>query len=124
MQSWKFTIKPDSEMGFDAFHKCKELGIVGIGWSHGYEQEQPKDYSHAKELIRKFWGGGDTINEVETLFFRIRPGDHLWMHRDGFYYLCIAGTKQYLAREICEVSGSTTWGTPLRQSGLRFLTNW
>lgn len=24
------------------------------------------------------------------------------MHRDGIYYLCIAGTKQYLAREICE----------------------
>jgi hypothetical protein len=102
MQSWKFTIIPDSETSFDAFKKCKELGIVGIGWSHGYEQEQPRDYSHAKELMRGHWKTDTIAPEVETLFSRIQPDDHIAMHRDGFYYLCIAGTKHYFAREICE----------------------
>ncbi len=102
MQSWKFTIRPDSETGFDAFQKCKDLGIVGVGWSHGYEQEQPMDYSHAKELMRDHWKTDAIAREIERLFFDIKPGDHLWMHRNGFYYLCIAGTKHYFAREICE----------------------
>lgn len=102
MQSWKFTIRPDSETGFDAFYKCKELGIVGIGWSHGYEQEQPRDYSHAKDLMRNHWKTDTIAREIDKLFSDMKPGDHLWMHRDGFYYLCIAGQKHYLAREICE----------------------
>jgi hypothetical protein len=72
-----------------------------VGWSKAYEKEQPKDYSHAKELIKDFYKK-DTINEIDKLFSQIEPGDHLWMHRDGFYYLCIAGTKRYFAREICE----------------------
>ena len=55
MQTWKFSIKPDSDKGFDPFLKCKELGMVGIGWSHGYEERQPKDFEDAKELIKKEW---------------------------------------------------------------------
>lgn len=100
MQSWKFTIKPDSEEGFDSFLKCKELGIVGIGWHHGYKEEQPRDHVHAKELRSKIWG--HDIAPVETLFSKIQPGDHLWTHRDGVYYLCIAGARHFLARDICE----------------------
>lgn len=101
MQTWKFSIKPDSDDGFDAFAKCKELGLVGIGWSHGYEEHQPSDYEEAKVLIKKQWGKSE-INEIKKLFFEIQPGDHLWMQKDGHYYLCIAGAKKYIGREICE----------------------
>ncbi len=100
MQTWKFSIKPESQVGFDPFEKCKELGIVGVGWSRGYEDEQPRDYEHAKEMIKKVWGT-ERIKEIEKLFFKIKPGDHLWMHKDGHYYLCVAGSKRYLGREIC-----------------------
>lgn len=101
MQTWKFSIKPDSDAGFDAFAKCKELKLVGIGWSHGYEERQPRDYEEAKELIKKKWGTSE-INEIKKLFSEIQPGDHLWMQKHGHYYLCVAGEKKYIGREICE----------------------
>ncbi|MCI5165168.1 MAG: hypothetical protein D3903_03540 [Candidatus Electrothrix sp. GM3_4] len=102
MQTWKFTIKPDSDNGFDSFLKCKELGLVGIGWSHGYEEQQPKNFDAAKELIKKEWGGSNIPYQINKLFHEIKPGDHLWMQKKGHYYLCIAGIKKYIAREICD----------------------
>lgn len=97
MQTWKFSIKPDSRPGFDAFNKCKELGVVGIGWSHVYEKDQPKDYEQAKEI----WDIGQN-REINKLFFEIQDGDHLWIHKNGHYYLCVAGNVRYIAREICD----------------------
>lgn len=102
MQTWKFSIKPDSDEGFDPFLKCKELGMVGIGWSHGYEEKQPKDFEDAKEFIKKKWNTSDIPKPIYTLFDEIKAGDHLWMQKYGRYYLCIAGEKKYIAREICE----------------------
>ncbi|WP_291321470.1 hypothetical protein [Desulfonatronospira sp.] len=102
MQTWKFSIKPDSDEGFDPFLKCKALGMVGIGWSHGYEEKQPKDFEEAKELIKKEWDTSDIPKQIYKLFDEIKPGDHLWMQKYGHYYLCIAGKKKYIAREICE----------------------
>lgn len=96
-ETWKFTIKPDTDL--DAFAKCKELGIVGIGWSHGYEEITPKSYEEAQSITTKFWN--NQINELHKLFEEIKPGDHLWMHKNGHYYLCIAGSKRYFASQIC-----------------------
>jgi hypothetical protein len=101
MQTWKFSIKPDSDKGFDPFLKCRELGLVGIGWSHGYEERQPKDYEEAKDLIKKQWGAAE-ISQIHKLFYEIMPGDHLWMQKYGHYYLCVAGAKKFIGREICE----------------------
>lgn len=101
MQTWKFTIKPGSDDGYDPFQKCKELGLVGIGWSHGYENQQPDNYEEAKNLIKSKWGKSE-IKEVKKLFFGIKAGDHLWLQKKGHYYLCVAGSKQYLGRNICE----------------------
>ena len=102
MQTWKFSIKPDSDKGFDPFLKCKELGLVGIGWSHGYEEQQPKDFDEAKELIKKKWDSSDIPYQIYKLFYDIKIGDHLWMQKYGHYYLCVAGAKKYIAREICD----------------------
>lgn len=102
MQTWKFSIKPDSDKGFDPFVKCKELGIVGIGWSHGYEKKQPKNFEEAKVLIKQKWNTPDIPKQIHKLFDEIKPGDHLWMQKYGHYYLCIAGNEKYIAREICE----------------------
>lgn len=102
MVTWKFSIKPDSKPGFDAFQKCMELSLVGIGWSHGYEKEQPKDFEHAKKLLKKQWPNDGIAKEIIKLFFEIKPGDHLWLHKNGFYYLCIPGSKKFIAREICK----------------------
>ncbi len=101
MQTWKFSIKPDSDKDFDPFQKCKDLGLVGIGWSHGYEKQQPKDFEEAKVFINKQWGTPD-IPQIKKLFYDIKPGDHLWMQKKGHYYLCVAGAKKYLGREICK----------------------
>jgi hypothetical protein len=43
MQAWKFSIKPDCEPHLDPFRKCKDLGLLGLGWAGAYEQEQPAD---------------------------------------------------------------------------------
>ena len=86
MQTWKFSIKPASDEGFDPFLKCKELGLVGIGWSHGYEQQQPKDFDEAQELIKKEWDVPDIPYQINTLFDEIKPGDHLWLRKNGHYY--------------------------------------
>ncbi|MEH8130040.1 hypothetical protein Q7I35_00050 [Aeromonas allosaccharophila] len=102
MQTWKFSIKPESDEGYDPFIKCKELGMVGIGWSHGYENEQPKNFDEAQLLIKDTWNITDIPRPIQILFDEIKPGDHLWMQRNGHYYLCIAGDKKYIAREICE----------------------
>jgi hypothetical protein len=101
MNTWKFSIKPDSKPGFNAFKKCKELNIVGIGWSEAYKNEQPKDYEHAKILLLKQWPKG-IAPEINKLFVEIQPGDHLWLHKDGIYYLCVPGRKKLIAREICD----------------------
>lgn len=96
-QTWKFSIKPDTSK--DAFEKCKELGIVGIGWSHCYENKQPKDYEDAKSVTKDYWK--KDIKELRTIFEEIKPSDHLWMHKNGHYYLCVAGDKRLFARDIC-----------------------
>ena len=102
MQTWKFSIKPDSDNGFDPFLKCRELGLAGIGWSLGYEEQQPKDFDEAKELIKKHWETSEIPQQINTLFYDIKPGDHLWMQKYGHYHLCVAGEKKYIAREICD----------------------
>ena len=101
MKTWKFSIKPDHDKGYDPFLKCKDLGIVGIGWSHGYEEQQPKDIDDAKLLIKKQWGTSD-IPQIDKLFYEIEPGDHLWMQKYGHYFLCIARQRKLIGREICD----------------------
>lgn len=96
-QTWKFSIKPDTSK--DAFEKCKELGIVGIGWSHGYENKQPKDYEEAKSITKDYWK--KDIRELRKIYEEIKSGDHLWMHKNGHYYLCVAGDERLFARDIC-----------------------
>ena len=98
MQTWKFSIKPEG-ISKDAFEKCKELGFVGIGWSQCYEDKQPKDYEEAKSITNAYWN--EDIKELRTLYEKIKLGDHLWLHKNGHYYLCIAGDKQLFARDIC-----------------------
>jgi len=98
LQTWKFSIKPDTEL--DAFSKCKELGIVALGWSHGYKDKAAFSYEDAQMITTEFWS--QKISELQKLYEEIKPGDHLWMHKHGHYYLCIAGSKRYFGNQICE----------------------
>lgn len=98
IQTWKFSIKPETDL--DAFEKCRELGIVGVGWSHCYEDKQPENYEEAKQIADQYWEY--KVDGLRKLFDEINPGDHLWMHKNGHYYLCIAGSKRLFARDICE----------------------
>lgn len=100
LQTWKFSIKPEAQPGFDPFIKCKELGIVGLGWSDAYKDKQADCFESADLITTEHWKG--KIPQLGKLFEEIHAGDHLWMHNHGHYYLCIAGSKRYFGSQICE----------------------
>ncbi len=84
MNTWKLSINTGAIK--DAFYKCKEKSLVGIGWSEAYEKQQPKDESDAERLIMIRWGEIPSV--LKRFMKEILKGDHIWLHKDGVYYLC------------------------------------
>ena len=60
MNTWKLTIKPDSNKGKDPFKICYENNLIGIGWHHAYpEDKKVNGLDHARNLImnHEYWKG-------------------------------------------------------------------
>jgi len=89
MNTWKFTIKPDSEKHFNAFDFCKKSSCIGLGWSGAYIQETPSNFDEARALLHNKYG--KTPYQVKHLIQSVKENDHLWIHKNGKYYLCVAG---------------------------------
>ena len=88
MTTWKFSIKPESQPGRDAFKKCREKSLLGIGWHHAYaEIKHPANLEEAKELVERYWKEKWPGN-LRRLLEEVKAGDHVWLHQDGKYYLC------------------------------------
>ncbi len=90
MNTWKFTIKPQSERGYSAYEFCKENSYLGVGWSKAYEKplSSPNNLKDAKKLVKnkyKKWP-----YQLKHLLESVKKGDHLWVHKKGKYYLCVA----------------------------------
>ncbi len=98
MNTWKLSIKPDSESGFNAFELCQKKSLLGVGWSAAYGDTQPTTLEEAKDLvIQKFdkWP-----NAVSKLLEEVVSGDHIWLHQQGEYYLCRAKDEILIGAEI------------------------
>ncbi len=91
MNTWKFTIKPASEKGFNAFEFCKNNSYIGLGWSGAYAEKKPTNYDEAKSLLKKEYK--KIPYQVKHMIESVKENDHLWIHKKGKYYLCIAGKE-------------------------------
>ncbi|MDQ7089226.1 MAG: hypothetical protein Q9M50_01060 [Methylococcales bacterium] len=100
MNTWKFTIKPASEKGFNAFDFCKDNSYIGLGWSGAYEKETPSDAENAKNLVKIRYG--KVPYQIKHLLKSVKENDHLWVHKNGKYYLCIAGEESKYGKEISD----------------------
>jgi len=86
MNTWKLSIKPDSKKGFNAFSKCKEKSLLGLGWHHAYLSKNPSDLGEAKRLVKGKWRKWPY--QLKYLLEDMKVDDHVWIHQNGKYYLC------------------------------------
>ncbi|WP_025820664.1 hypothetical protein [Shewanella marina] len=98
MNTWKFTIKPASEKGFNAFKFCKENSYIGLGWSRAYAEEKPANYDSVRALLVKKYK--KVPYQVIHFIDSVKENDHLWIHKNGKYYLCIAGKDVLYGEDI------------------------
>jgi len=98
LRTWKLTIKPDNVKGFDPFLLCKKKSLLGVGWANAYKEEQPANISEAKVLVKnkyKKWPYA-----IKYLLEDVELGDHVWLHQNGSYYLCIASDEIVMGEAI------------------------
>jgi len=88
MSTWKLSINPDSESGFNPFDLCKDKSLLGVGWSGAYEDAQALTLSKAKELVKQKFSSWPYA--LKKLLEEVKGGDHVWLHQQGSYYLCRA----------------------------------
>ena len=100
MNTWKLSIKPDSKEGFNAFDFCKKNSYLGVGWSWAYEEENAKNTNDAKRLVTKKFNNWPY--QLRDLLESVKEGDHLWIHQQGDYYLCIAEKEIIFGRDISD----------------------
>jgi hypothetical protein len=100
MEIWKFTIKPSSQKGYDAFRFCKENSYIGLGWSGAYKDKSPYEFNEAKTLLKERYN--KIPYQAKHLVESVKENDHLWIHKSGKYYLCIAGKDSLFGRNITE----------------------
>jgi len=100
MKTWKFTIKPDSKTGFNAFNFCKDNGYIGNGWSGAYETDTPTNLIEAKASIRKRYNKWPY--QLKHLLETVKKDDHLWIHKGGKYYLCVAEDEIRFGSDITD----------------------
>ncbi|EJL6785532.1 TPA: hypothetical protein NKQ06_004543 [Vibrio parahaemolyticus] len=100
MSTWKLSIKPDSESGFNAFNLCRDKSLLGVGWSAAYLESQPDTLEEAKSLVIKRFSKWPYA--VRKLLEEVKCGDHVWLHQQGHYYLCRAQEEIVIGCEIDE----------------------
>lgn len=86
MNTWKLSIKPDSKKGFNAFKKCQEKSLLGLGWHHAYLSGKPSSLPEAKNLVKGKWKKWPY--QLKYLLEDMKVNDHVWIHQNGKYHLC------------------------------------
>lgn len=100
MSTWKLSIKPSSESGFNAFNLCRDKSLLGVGWSAAYLESQPNTIVDAKSLVIKRFGSWPRA--ISKLLEEVKCGDHVWLHQQGDYYLCRVEEEILIGSEIDE----------------------
>jgi len=104
-ETWKLSIKPDSKSGLDALTLCRGKGIIGIGWHHCYREndgdiEMPQSAMDAWNVIEAFWEENGRQYVPHVFLFELSPGDFVWIHQGGDYWLCKIGEGLLFGNEI------------------------
>lgn len=86
MNTWKLSIKPDSQKGLNPLTKCREKSLLGLGWHHAYSSRHPSDLTEAKKLVIEKWK--EWPYQLKYLLEDMKAGDHVWIHQNGKYFLC------------------------------------
>ena len=97
MQTWKLSIKPDSEVPHqDVLEKCKQIAqsLIGVGWHHAFVDNHPNNLEEAKNLVRDYWKSYPS--QLKSFIEEMKAGDHVWVHQDGKFYLCKVKDDQVL----------------------------
>jgi hypothetical protein len=76
MKTWKLSIKPDSEPRYNAFERCREKSLIGIGWHHAFVERHPSNLEEAATLVQEKWQ--KSPHAVKRLTRQMQPGDHVW----------------------------------------------
>lgn len=86
MNTWKLSINPDSKKGFNAFKRCQEKSLLGLGWHHAYLLGKPANLLEAKKLVKDKWKKWPY--QLQYFLEDMEVNDHVWIHKNGKYYLC------------------------------------
>lgn len=98
MSTWKLTIKPNHEEKFDPFKMCKDKSLLGVGWSKAYATINPKTEEEALSLIKKRYG--KIPSAINNILFKVKVGDHVWIHKNGKFYLCVVQEGKHYGKSI------------------------
>jgi hypothetical protein len=86
MSTWKLSIKPAAEAGFDPFDLCQKKSLVGVGWSYVFEGRNIVTKQDSYQALRE--KEGKVPRHVERLLDEVKVGDFIWLHQSGGYFLC------------------------------------
>lgn len=94
MKLWKMSIKTGGTKGDQAFAWCRDRGILGVGWSCVYDglAEVPAD-----PLTLLTGGHRRGVSPVRMVIHRMKPGDLVWLHSRGGFFLCRVFDPGFLA---------------------------
>lgn len=86
--TWKLSIKPGSNKGYDPFDKCKQKSLLGLGWSDAYVATHPTNIEQAKNLVSSWPEWKKWPYQLKYFLEDLKKGDHVWIHQKGKYFLC------------------------------------
>jgi hypothetical protein len=89
MQTWKLSLKPSCNPGYDPFDYCKENNFISLGWAHYYsDRPSATTIEEAKEAAYTYNKVASWPSALRTLMEKVEIGDHVWIHQRGKYFLC------------------------------------
>ncbi len=101
METWKLSIKPDSEKSVNPLKVCKDRSVIGVGWHHAYVEKHPSDFEEAKDMVLNKWNRWP--HQLRKFCEELRENDLVWIHQNGYYYLCkVKSNKIILGRDIVD----------------------
>ena len=101
MATWKLSIKPAAQKGYDAFSLCRKKSLVGVGWSYIFENRKIDSLEESYKWLNK--DEGRIPSAVSKLMTEVALGDCIWLHQDGDFYLCrITTNTPVLGPEISD----------------------
>lgn len=101
---WKLSIKTSKRKGYEPFAFCRDNGLIGIGWHDAFHLEDgghrlPQDTEEAFRWMREEWEG-EPLHVVHRFLFEVKPGDLVWIHQAGGYWLCRVEDGLIFGRDI------------------------